>query len=330
MGNETPLAEEVQEFLDYLSAERSASAYTSRNYRQTLVEFDQWYRETFKTAPDWIRLRREDFRSYLRHLGAMNLKRSPISLRFSALRSFYKFLIRRGILETTPIRDLSMPKQEKRLPRFLTVEQTLALLNAPLTELKNIEKARKQKTEKEKDTRKAAFKYNQRIHSCWRDQAILETFYSCGLRISELCGLRVQDISFNTQSLRVLGKGKKERIVPIGNHALKAIQRYWKQLDHPPQPNEPVFWSGHDTPKAPTPRLIQINLKKYLALAGLDPTLTPHKLRHSFATHILDAGGDLRSVQELLGHEHIATTQVYTHITVERLKKVYNKAHPHA
>ena len=100
MGNETPLAEEVQEFLDYLSAERSASAYTSRNYRQTLVEFDQWYRDTFKTAPVWIRLRREDFRSYLRHLGAMNLKRSPISLRFSALRSFYKFLIRRGILET--------------------------------------------------------------------------------------------------------------------------------------------------------------------------------------------------------------------------------------
>ncbi|MBR6460994.1 MAG: site-specific integrase, partial [Verrucomicrobia bacterium] len=178
MGNETPLAEEVQEFLDYLSAERSASAYTIRNYRQTLVEFDQWYRDTFKTAPDWIRLKREDFRSYLRHLGAMNLKRAPISLRFSALRSFYKFLIRRGILETTPIKDLSMPKQEKRLPRFLTVEQTLALLDAPFTELKNIEKARKQKTEKEKDARKAAFKYNQRVHSCWRDQAILETFYS--------------------------------------------------------------------------------------------------------------------------------------------------------
>lgn len=343
-NGEVFLAEEAQDFLDYLANERAASPYTCRNYRQTLVEFTNWYTQSYKTFPDWIHLQREDFRSYLRYLGVKELKRAAISLRFSGLRSFYKFMIRHGLLKTTPIKDLSMPKKEKRLPRFLTVDQILALLKAPFTELNQIEEAHKKASASSKYTTHSAhnpkrfkdankegnFKYEQRIHACWRDQAILETFYSCGLRISELCGLRVEDISFAGQSIRVLGKGKKERIIPIGTHAIQAIQRYWQQLDHTPTESEPVFWSNHSTPKAPTPRLIQINLKKYLALAGLDPTLTPHKLRHSFATHILDAGADLRSVQELLGHEHIVTTQIYTHVTVERLKKVYDQSHPRA
>jgi integrase/recombinase XerC len=165
---------------------------------------------------------------------------------------------------------------------------------------------------------------------CLRDVAVLETIYSCGLRISELCGLRVEDIDFSGQMVRVRGKGKKERLVPVGQPALAAIQQYWAQLLEPPAGPEPVFRA--DTAKAAplSPLQLARRLKTYLAVAGLDPHLTPHKLRHSYATHLLDAGADLRSVQELLGHAHLATTQVYTHVTTERLKKAYEAAHPRA
>jgi len=324
------LAQEAEDFLGYLSAERAASVYTSRNYRQALEEFSSWYETNYGGRADWLKLKREDFRSYLRSLGARKLKRAAIHLRFSALRSFYKFLIRRGMLETTPIKDISMPKQEKRLPKFLTKEQVVGLLEAPLVELERVQKGRKQSSKKGEGVQEPCFKYEQKVHACWRDQAILEVLYSCGLRISELCGLKVEDISFGGQSVRVMGKGKKERIAPIGAPALEAIRRYWKELGAVPEAKEPVFWSSRSKAEAPTARLIQHNLKKYLALAGLDPSFTPHKLRHSFATHILDAGADLRSVQELLGHEHIVTTQIYTHVTVERLKRVYDQAHPRA
>jgi site-specific recombinase XerD len=163
-----------------------------------------------------------------------------------------------------------------------------------------------------------------------RDVAILETIYSCGLRVSELCGLRVEDIDWNEQIVRVRGKGQKERLVPIGEPALKAIENYWRAILEPPVGAQPVFRA--DTKKALPMTRVQLarRLKIYLAQAGLDPKLTPHKLRHSYATHLLDAGADLRSVQELLGHAHLITTQVYTHVTTERLKKAYNDAHPRA
>ena len=163
-----------------------------------------------------------------------------------------------------------------------------------------------------------------------RDVAILETIYSCGLRISELCGLRTDDINWNEQIVRVRGKGKKERLVPAGGPALAAIQNYWNKLKHPPGIDTPVFLAKAHELKPMYPRLVQLRLKRYLARAGLDPHLTPHQLRHSYATHLLDAGADLRSVQELLGHAHLVTTQVYTHLTTDRLKKTYNKAHPRA
>jgi integrase/recombinase XerC len=163
-----------------------------------------------------------------------------------------------------------------------------------------------------------------------RDTAILETMYSCGLRISELCGLRVEDINWNEQLVRVRGKGKKERQVPIGAPALQAIELYWKLLPNHPAPGEPVFWRASKKSDPMQPRRLQARLKRYLEIAGLDPRLTPHKLRHSYATHLLDAGADLRSVQELLGHAHLVTTQVYTHVTTERLKKAYDEAHPRA
>jgi hypothetical protein len=154
-----------------------------------------------------------------------------------------------------------------------------------------------------------------------RDVAILETIYSCGLRISELCGLQAQDISWSSQSVRARGKGKKERIVPIGNPALEAIRAYWQLLPQQPTEDSPVFLARNSMLRPVSPRDLQLRLKKYLAIAGLDPELTPHKLRHSYATHLLNAGADLRSVQELLGHAHLVTTQVYTHVTTERLKK---------
>ena len=305
----------TNQFLLHLAAERGASVYTQRNYRQALTEFFRWYQQERQRPPEWDKLQRDDFRSYLRFLGRGKLSRAAIQLRFSALRSFYKFLVRRGVVETSPIKNLALPKLEKRLPKFLTPQQMLDLLNAPLKELA----ALTQGPETERD-----------VTPFLRDVAILETIYSCGLRISELCGLRTDDINWNEQIVRVRGKGKKERLVPAGAPALAAIQNYWNKLKHPPGIDTPVFLANAHKLKGMYPRLVQLRLKRYLALAGLDPHLTPHQLRHSYATHLLDAGADLRSVQELLGHAHLVSTQVYTHLTTERLKRAYDKAHPRA
>ena len=163
-----------------------------------------------------------------------------------------------------------------------------------------------------------------------RDVAVLETIYSCGLRISELCGLQAADIEWTERLVRVRGKGKKERLIPIGETALKAIRAYWDLLPQHPAGVAPVFLANAGKRTPVSARLLQLRLKKHLATAGLDPNLTPHKLRHSYATHLLDAGADLRSVQELLGHAHLVTTQVYTHVTTERLKRAYDAAHPRA
>lgn len=303
----------ISAFLAHLAADRGASPYTQRNYRQALFEFHRWHRKERGQAPDWKALQRDDFRHYLRSLGRSRLSRAAIQLRFSALRSFYKFQIRRGLIESTPIRNILLPKTPKRLPRFLTQQQMLALLAAPLRELALLNANR------DKPTPAAPFH---------RDVAILETLYSGGLRISELCGLLAEDIQWSDQCLRVRGKGLKERLVPIGAPALEAIRLYWDGLPQAPAGTAPVFLAQEDKPEPMYPRLVQLRLKRYLEAAGLDPHLTPHKLRHSYATHMLDAGADLRSVQELLGHAHLVTTQVYTHVTTDRLKKVYESAHP--
>ena len=304
----------VAAFLAHLLHERGASTYTQRNYRQALEEFRRSYQAASGKAPSWESLARDDFRHYLRFLGREKLGRAAIQLRFSALRSFYKFLIRRGKLTVSPIKNLSMPKVPKRLPRFLTPAQMSALLEAP---------GRASASTREK---------RPGSDESWvsRDQAILETLYSCGLRISELCQLRAEDIAPHEQTIRVRGKGKKERLIPIGAPALKAIEAYWGELARRPHGQMPVFPQGATRPQAIYPRLVQLRLKRYLAAAGLDPALSPHKLRHSYATHLLDAGADLRSVQELLGHAHLTSTQVYTHLTTERLKRAYDAAHPRA
>ncbi len=307
----------IQKFLAHLATDRGASVYTQRNYAQALNEIARWHLAERKSPADWEKLQRDDFRAYVRFLGRNKLSRAATQLRFSGLRTFYKFLMRQGVVESLPIKNLSLPKLEKRLPRFLTREQMGDLLAAP---------ARLLASQKLKPGPGRPIS----AEVCARDVAVLETIYSCGLRISELCGLRVEDIDFNEQIVRVRGKGKKERLVPAGAPALAAIQKYWAMLLKAPAGIQPVFCA--DTRKAGplSPLQLSRRLKNYLAIAGLDPGLTPHKLRHSYATHLLDAGADLRSVQELLGHAHLITTQVYTHVTTERLKKAYDAAHPRA
>ena len=312
----------IDQFAQHLTTDRGASVYTIRNYTQTLGEFHRWHQQERQQAPAWRSLQRDDFRAYLRHLGRHKLSRAATQLRFSALRTFYKFLIRRGIVDSLPIKNITLPKLEKRLPRFLTAEQMVDLLKAPLLD-------RKRPPAEEGGAKKRPGRPVE-IGVPERDMAILETIYSCGLRISELCGLRVEDIDWNEQLVRVRGKGKKERQVPIGTPALQAIEHYWKLLPARPAPGGPVFLRSIKKFGPMPPRSLQARLKGYLEIAGLDPQLTPHKLRHSYATHLLDAGADLRSVQELLGHAHLVTTQVYTHVTTERLKKAYDEAHPRA
>jgi integrase/recombinase XerC len=306
----------IDSFFEHLTTERAASPHTLRNYRQSLFEFHRWHRQEHQTSPPWARLGRDDFRHYLRYLGRTNeIGRAAIQLRFSALRSFYKFLVRRGQLESSPIKNISLPKQERRLPRFLTPQQMNDLLAAPLKELA---------------AQRAGSSGRVSEIPFLRDVAILETIYSCGLRISELCNLLTQDINRSEQMVRVRGKGKKERLVPIGAKAIEAIEKYWNSLPHAPSAAMPVFLANPQKVRPLYPRLVQLRLKHYLAACGLDPKLTPHKLRHSYATHLLDAGADLRSVQELLGHAHLVTTQVYTHVTTDRLKKAYDRSHPRA
>ena len=302
------------QFFRFLSNEKDASVYTQRNYRQALDEFEQWYRDTNESPVRWSELERNDYRLFLRQLGRRELSQAAIRLRFSALNSFYKFLMRRGLVESSPVKDVTLPKPAKRLPQFLTIDQMNALLDAPMREL-SVKDGTKRKVSQ--------------VPSL-RDRAILETIYSCGLRIGEICRMLAGEIEPDDLVVNVHGKGKKERQVPIGRAAVEAIRLYWERLAKPPALDEPVFFASEKKRSAIYPRLIQLRLKKYLTICGLDPTLTPHKLRHSYATHMLDAGADLRSVQEMLGHANLTTTQVYTHVTTERIKRAYDEAHPRA
>ncbi len=305
----------VEQFLRHLATDRGASVYTQRNYRQALKEFQEWHQKEHSAAVSWNQLQRDHFRSFLRYLGRQNLGRAAIQLRFSALRTFFKFLIRHGHLSVSPISNIALPKLPKRLPQFLTPQQMADLLAAPMRTI---------------PAEKKAAAHAKAVVLALRDTAILETIYSCGLRISELCGLRAEDIDAQERLVRVRGKGRKERLVPIGQPALEALKIYWENLPQRPVGECPVFFSNGRRLRPVSPRDLQLRLKKYLAAAGLDPNLTPHKLRHSYATHLLDAGADLRSVQELLGHAHLVTTQIYAHVTTERLKKAYDQAHPRA
>lgn len=290
-----------QEFLQFLEVEKSASPRTVRNYREALDTFRQAMGDSF---PGWRSCSTDHFRSHLFSLMKQELKRSTIRLRFSAMRSFYKFLVHRRGLESSPVALVELPKPERSLPVVLNLGQIEELLALPLT------------------------LPLQPQTTPWlpvRDAAILELFYSCGLRISELTGLDVGHVDFAAETLRVVGKGSRERVVPIGGPALSALQRYRQQAA---VTSGPLFLSKRRT--RITQQAVDLLLKKYLKHSSIPFRISPHKLRHTFATHLLDAGADLRSVQELLGHSSLSTTQIYTHVTRERLRKAYDQAHPRA
>jgi integrase/recombinase XerC len=287
-----------EEFLRYLAVERNASPQTLKAYRKALTAF-----RALNETP-WKKCTADNFRDYLFAIMKRGQARSYVRLQFSALRSFYKFLADRKGLRTDPVRQLQLPKIEKKLPLVLTRQQIDELLAAPLKVAKN------------------------RAAPVWmplRDVAIMELFYSSGLRLSELAALNVADVDLYTESVRVFGKGRKERICPIGAPALEAISRYRATASvH----SGPLFINK--ARKQISPRSIWLILKRYLRQTSIPISISPHKLRHSFATHMLDRGADLRSVQALLGHASLSTTQIYTHVTVERLKKTYASAHPRA
>ncbi len=241
-------------------------------------------------------------RAYLAYLNEKNYSKSTAARKLATLRSFYKFLVRRGYIQTSPVAAIRTPKQDKRLPRCLEVEQINNLLNRPDT-----------------NTLLGA-----------RDRAILETLYSSGLRVSELVGLNLSDVDFLGEVLHIRGKGKKERLAPIGESAIQAIQQYLtlrnadKHKDKFDQQTLFINKHGHRL----STRSVRRKLDKYLTEAGLDPRISPHTLRHSFATHMLNNGADLRVVQELLGHRSLSTTQIYTHLTTKKMKDVYDSSHP--
>ena len=299
---ETPPQDDPLEdaFLRFLKVERNASLLTLQNYAHSMRRF----RQDCPVFSSWKECQADDFRAWLFLLMKREQSRATIRLHFSALRSFFKFLMRRENLAVNPLLDVQMPKSQRSLPVVLTLKQVEELLELPLTLPKEPQAPE------------------------WgpaRDAAILETFYSTGLRLHELVGINVEDIDIYNDTVRVRGKGRKERLAMIGAHAMKAIQRYRLAAGvH----SGPLFLSKLRS--RITAQAVGDVLEKYLRKSTIQLHVTPHKLRHSFATHLLNNGADLRSVQELLGHASLSTTQIYTHVTTDRMKKVYDKAHPRA
>lgn len=295
-----PLDERAEAFLEYLSVEKNVSHRTLANYAHALATC----RAALGTGRDWADLTADDFRRYLFECMKARRARATIRLHFAALRSFYKYLCHRQGLKNNPLHDVQLPKAEKKLPVVLTVAQVDTLLELPF------------KCDREKQAPE---------WMPYRDAAILELFYSSGMRLAELAALDVSDFDFFNETVRVFGKGSKERICPIGRPAVEAIHRYRNQAR---VFEGPLFLSK--LRQRLSTRGIADVIRKYHELSGIPVNVSPHKLRHSFATHLLDNGADLRSVQTLLGHASLSTTQIYTHVSIERMKKVYDEAHPRA
>jgi len=282
----------IERFLRYLEIEKNASAHTLLNYKLDLEHFQNFIGQTEIEKVDYLALRK-----YIAHLKENNLAQKSVSRKISCLRSFFRFLCREGYLKNNPVLTLVSPKRQKTLPLFLTEEEVVRLIESP-------------KLDKELGM---------------RDRAILETLYSTGMRVSELVNLNVADVDFISGVAKVMGKGKKERLVPIGEKAIEAIRLY---LAKRKRQSEALFLNKNY--RRITDRGVRDILSRYIRLLSFKKGISPHKIRHSFATHLLNRGADLRSVQELLGHANISTTQIYTHLTTERLKTVYQKAHPRA
>lgn len=286
-------------FLNYLKAEKNYSPHTLTGYTHDLHEFRGFIGSTALEDVDVLLLRR-----YLAALKDRELSKKTVARRVAALRTYFRFLVREGYLKKSPLSFLRTPKLEKRLPMVLDENEMSALLNSPEDDL-----------------------------SGRRDKAILETLYSTGLRVSELVQLNADGIDFIGGVCRVLGKGRKERLCPIGDKAILSIRRYLELREKKEKNQEKALFLNHSPNQQGsrlTPRSICRLLEKYIGRTCRKEGVSPHTLRHSFATHLLNRGADLRSVQELLGHENLSTTQIYTHVSTQRLKDVYDKAHPRA
>jgi integrase/recombinase XerC len=320
-------------FTRYLSDERHFSPYTARCYGADLRQFVEFLakdhrieidaarekealdKELPRRAPDiagtipgrtiteLIRTANAELvRTFLAHLGEQKYSAATMARKIATLRSFFKWADKRGVCIGNPMTTIRTPRQAKRLPKAITIDQVERLLAAP----------------------------GDADMLGRRDRAMLETLYSTGIRVSELVGLNADDLDLANESLRVRGKGKKERIVPLGSHAVGAVKRYMDLLhaESRGSTHTALFVNKHGGRLSS--RSVRRKLDKYLKAVGLDPTISPHTLRHSFATHLLDNGADLRTVQEMLGHQSLSTTQVYTHLTTARMQDAYNRAHPRA
>ncbi len=294
----------IARFLQYLRVERNSSTYTIKSYREDLEALAAFLTERFGQAPSPGEIVTLDLRGYLSGLHEQGLAKTTIARRLASMRSFFRFGQREGWAKTNPAKPLRNPRRSRSLPHFLSSDELGKLLEAPPA--------------------------NEPLGL--RDRAILEVLYSAGLRVSELVGLNEGDLDLAAGIARVRGKGKRERLSPVGSFAVQAV-KHWLRVRRV-SPREP---QGRDAPlfvnrsgRRLTTRSVGRLLEKYLALTGLDRRTTPHTLRHSFATHLLDGGADIRSVQELLGHKSLVTTQIYTHLSTANLRAAYEKAHPRA
>ncbi len=292
-------------FLRYLATERNASDLTIKAYREDLIGLTDWLGQAVGKVPRADELTPQTLRQFQSALQEAGYARATIARKLASLRSFYRFAQRQGLANSNPAKPLRNPRRQRKLPLVLSTEEIGRLLAAPAT----LDEPGR------------------------RDRAILETIYSAGLRVSEVVALCDGDLDLDEQIMRVRGKGRKERISPLGSFAIEAILRYIElRQRHPKEQAQgrqaAVFVNRFGNRL--TTRSVARMLEKYIAIAGLDTRTSPHTLRHSFATHLLDAGADIRSVQELLGHKSLATTQIYTHVSTANLRVIYERAHPRA
>lgn len=296
----------LEPFLIYLEKERRYSPYTLRNYRQAFEDFYFWLQRSQLWERGLDALKPRDLRDFVIE-GQNRFDRRTLHLHASGLRSFFKYWLKHGRVKRNPFIGVPLPKLEKRLPKFLTEDQMKLLLFGPLRLLEN---------------------ESIDAFTAWRDRLVMELLYGGGLRVSELVALNYGAIDLEGGVARVFGKGNKERLCPLGMVAIAVLKKFKNEFARHTTTTSPVLVTlRHE--RMPV-RQVQLMLKRYLDLADLPHELTPHKIRHSYATHLLNAGADLRLVQELLGHASLNTTQVYTHVSVARLKEVYAKAHPRA
>jgi integrase/recombinase XerC len=295
---------QIGQFLQYLRVERGASPHTIKSYREDLHALAEYLADGNGQSPAPGSVTTNELRGFVSALHDAGYAKSSISRRMASVRSFMRFGQREGWAKSNPAKALRNPRKSRKLPHFLTTEEVGKLLAAP------------------KGDSAAAI----------RDRAILETLYSAGLRVSELVGLTDGDLDFAAGIARIRGKGKRERLAPIGSYAARALKRWLEVRKLSPREKTgreaPVFTNKFGTRL--TTRSVARMLEKYLKETGLDQRTSPHTLRHSFATHLLDRGADIRSVQELLGHKSLVTTQIYTHVSTANLKAAYEKAHPRA